>query len=62
VQTWNLPPSKDGYWLACGYTNTSQQLVRKLPAMTAICEVILDREVSFPDGGPVIRRVRCRAR
>ena len=35
---WNLPPSKEGYWLACGYTNTSKQLYRKLPEMTALCE------------------------
>jgi hypothetical protein len=62
VQMWNLPPSKEGYWLACGYTNTSKQLYRKLPGMTAICEAIFDRGVSFPDGSPVVRRVRCRAK
>ncbi len=62
VQMWNLPPSKEGYWLACGYTNTSKQLYRKLPGITAICEAIFDRGVSFPSGGPVVRRVRCRAK
>jgi hypothetical protein len=62
VQMWNLPPSKEGYWLACGYSNTSKQLYRKLPAMTAICGVTFDRGVNFPDGSPVIRRVRCRAK
>jgi len=62
VQTWNLPPSKEGYWLACGYSNTSKQLYRKLPAMTAICGVTFDRGVNFPDGTPVIRRIRCFAK
>jgi hypothetical protein len=62
VQTWNLPPSKEGYWLACGYSNTSKQLYRKLPAMTATCGVTFDRGVNFPDGNPVIRRVRCFAK
>jgi hypothetical protein len=62
VQIWNLPPRKDGYWLACGYTNTSQELYRKLPDMTTICEAIFDRSVSFPDGSPVVRRIRCRAK
>ncbi|HTW88932.1 MAG TPA: STY0301 family protein [Candidatus Binataceae bacterium] len=62
VQIWNLAPSKRGYWLACGYSNTSKELYRKLPEMTAICEAILDRTVSFPNGGPVVRRVRCRAK
>jgi hypothetical protein len=62
VQTWTLPRSKIGYWLACGYSNTSKQLYRKLPAITAICAVTFDRTVSFPDGSPVIRRVRCFAK
>jgi hypothetical protein len=62
VQMWNLPPSKTGYWLACGYTNTSKELYRKLPAITAICEVIYDRGKHFADGNMVIRRVRCRAK
>lgn len=62
VQTWNLPPSKEGYWLACGYSNTSKQLYRKLPPVTAICGVTFDSSVNFPDGSPVIRRVRCFAK
>ena len=62
VQSWNLPPSKRGYWLACGYANTSKELYRKLPDMTAVCKVIFDRGLSFPNGSPVIRRVRCRAK
>lgn len=62
VQVWNLPPSKEGYWLSCGYTNTSKQLYRKLPETTVLCEAIFDRGVSFPDGSPVARRVRCRAK
>jgi hypothetical protein len=59
---WNLPPSKEGYWLACGYSNTSKQLYRKLPVMTATCGVTFDRGVNFPDGSPLIRRVRCLAK
>jgi len=62
VLFWNLPPNKEGYWLECGYTDTSKTLVRKLPAITAICEAIYDRTESFPDGSPVVRRVRCRAK
>lgn len=62
VQFWNLPPNRRGYWLACGYTNTSKELYRKLPPMTAVCEVIFDRGQHFADGRRVIRRVRCRAK
>lgn len=62
VQVWNLPTSKRGYWLACGYSNTSKQLYRELPEMTSICEAIFDRNVSFPNGSPVVRRIRCRAK
>ncbi len=36
VQFWNLTPNDHGYWLACGYTNISKELYRKLPAITAI--------------------------
>ena len=62
AQFWNLAPNDRGYWLACGYTNTSKELYRKLPAITAICEVIYDRGEHFADGSMVIRRVRCRAK
>jgi hypothetical protein len=62
VLFWNLPPSKEGYWLECGYTNTSKMFYRKLPAMTAVCEAIYDRNLKFPDGSPVVRRVRCHAK
>jgi hypothetical protein len=62
IQTWNLQPSKEGYWLVCGYSNTSKQLDRKLPAMTATCEATFDRGVNFSDGSPVVRHVRCFAK
>jgi hypothetical protein len=59
IQTWALPPGARGYWLVCGYTNTSALLVRKLPDDTRACEVVLEKGVTYGDGGAVVKRARC---
>jgi hypothetical protein len=59
IQTWALPASVRGYWLVCGYTNTTAQLERKLPNDARTCEVVLEKGVTFGDGGAVIKRARC---
>jgi hypothetical protein len=59
IQTWALPASARGYWLVCGYTNTSALLRRKLPNDTRACEVVLEKGVTFGDGGAVVKRARC---
>src|ERR1700732_784371 len=32
IQRWKLPASDRGYWIVCGYTNTTAQLRRRLPS------------------------------
>lgn len=37
VSTWSLPGGSEPYWLACGYTQTTQQLAQRLPAGLSRC-------------------------
>jgi hypothetical protein len=59
IQTWELPSSERGYWIVCGYTNTTAQLRRKLPNDIRACEVIFEKGVTFGDGAAVVKRAGC---
>ena len=59
TQTWKLVPSSRGYWLTCGYSNTSAQLTQKIPTDATRCEVTFERNVSFGDGRHPVRRAFC---
>jgi hypothetical protein len=59
IQTWDLPSSERGYWIVCGYTNTTAQLRRKLPDDARAFEVIMEKDVTYGGGGAVIKRARC---
>ena len=59
VQTWELPASPRGYWIVCGYANTTAQLRRKLPDRVRACEVVFEKGVSYAGGGAVIKLARC---
>ena len=61
VQTWALPASERGYWIVCGYSNTSAQLRSKLSKDISACEVVFEKGVSFAGGGMVVKRARCAA-
>jgi len=59
IQKWELPASDRGYWIVCGYTNTTAQLRRKLTNDIRACEVILEKGVTFGDGSAVVKRAEC---
>jgi hypothetical protein len=59
VQTWKLLASARGYWIVCGYTNTTAQLRRKLPDNVRACEVAMEKDVTYGGGGAVLKRARC---
>ena len=59
IQTWALPASERGYWIVCGYANTSAQLRRKLANDIRACDVILETGVTFGDGAAVVKRAEC---
>ena len=59
VQTWELPANPRGYWIVCGYANTTAQLRRKLQDSIRACEVTIEKGVSYAGGGEVIKLARC---
>ncbi len=59
IQTWQLPTSARGYWIVCGYANTTAELRRKLPDDVRACEVVIEKGVTYGNGGSVIKRARC---
>lgn len=59
IQTWQLPASDRGYWMVCGYSNTTTLLRRKLPDDVRACEVVFEKGVSFGGGGMVFKRALC---
>ena len=61
IQTWDLPASDHGYFIVCGYTSTSVQLLRKLPNDLRTCEVVMEKGVTFGGGGEIIKRAECKA-
>lgn len=59
VLTWNLGPSKRGYWLQCAYSSTTAMISRRLPDTVKHCEVRLARENTFVNGQAVVNKVEC---
>ena len=60
VGIWTLPPSARGYWIACGYDNTTAVLSRQLPAGVATCTVTYERKGQVTAGLPAIKRIECK--
>ncbi len=59
IQTWALPAGDRGYWIECGYTNTMALLRRKLPDDVRVCTAVLEKGVTYGDGGAVVKRAEC---
>lgn len=59
TQTWKLASGGQGYWLTCGYSNTSAQLTEKIPTDATRCEVTFERDVSFGDWRHPVRKASC---
>jgi hypothetical protein len=59
VLTWNLGPSKRGYWLQCAYSSTTATISRRLPDSVKRCEERLARDSQFVNGQPVVNKIEC---
>ena len=57
---WNLVYSPRSYYVQCQYERTSALISAPLPAGTRGCEVVFDRNLSYPGGGMVVKRMVCR--
>jgi hypothetical protein len=60
VATWNLAANSRGYWIQCGYDNTTTTLSRRLPAGATVCKVTYERKVQVTSGLPAVKHVACK--
>ena len=60
IAFWNLAPNARGYWISCGYANTSVVVSRRLPESLKNCAVTYARRKSGAGSQPGIKNVLCR--
>ena len=60
VAFWNLPPNARGYWISCGYQNTTAVISRRLPENIKSCAVTYDRRKRGAAGLPAIKDISCK--
>ncbi len=48
-----------GYWIRCRYANTLVNIEQQLPAGVTRCEIVFEKMMSYADGRPVVRSMRC---
>ena len=60
VGVWNLPPNARGYWISCGYQNTTAVISRRLPADIKSCAVTYERKKRSGALLPGIKDITCR--
>ena len=59
VGIWTLAPNSRGYWIQCGYDNTTAVLSRRLPENIRTCKVTYERKAQTVSGLPVVKHVGC---
>jgi hypothetical protein len=57
---WNLVYSPRSYYVQCQYERTSALISAPLPAGIRGCEVVFDRNASYPGSGMAVKRMVCR--
>jgi hypothetical protein len=57
---WDLVYSPRSQYLQCSYERTTAQIAMPLPAGVRMCEVVYDRNVTYPGGGLAIKRMTCK--
>ncbi|MGH8632766.1 MAG: STY0301 family protein [Burkholderiales bacterium] len=60
VAFWNLPPGARGYWISCGYANTTAVISRRLPDSIRNCAVTYEPRKRGAAGPPAIKNITCR--
>lgn len=56
ISIWIFPPSNQGYWVSCMYSNTSAVVTQRLEDGISLCEVEYDGRFS----APVVKQWRCK--
>jgi hypothetical protein len=60
VAFWNLPPNVRGYWISCGYQNTTAVISRRLPENIRSCTVTYERRKRGAAGLQAIKDISCK--
>ena len=60
VAYWNLAPNPRGYWISCGYENTTAVVSRRLPENIRSCAVTYERKKRSKAGLPAIKQISCK--
>ena len=60
IGVWNLPPNARGYWISCGYQNSTAVISRRLPADIRSCSVTYERKKRSGALLPAIKDISCR--
>ena len=59
ILRWDLILSPRSYYLQCSYERTTAQISTTLPPGVRGCEVVYDRNVSYPGGALAVKRMVC---
>lgn len=60
VAFWNLAPNTRGYWISCGYENTTAVVSRRLPENIRSCAVTYERKKRGKVGLAAIKSISCK--
>ena len=60
IAYWNLAPNARGYWISCGYENTTAVVSRRLPEDVRSCAVTYERKKRGKAGLPTIKSITCK--
>jgi hypothetical protein len=60
VASWNLPPNVRGYWISCGYQNTTAVISRRLPENIRNCAVTYERRKRGAANLQAIKDISCK--
>ncbi len=57
---WILPETPRSIYLQCGYERTAALISMPLPPGSTRCDVVFDRNTTYPSGASVIKRMVCK--
>lgn len=57
---WNLTYNPRSYYVQCQYERTTALISTALPAGTRGCQVVFDKNTSYPGGAMPVKRMVCR--
>lgn len=60
IAIWHFAPNTTrGYWITCGYSGTTIELARALPASITVCRVVYDKRILTDPSRDEVKRIAC---